>query len=109
MALAKTKSLTIACKAMNPFVTRDLLKRTANGVEPISGAAEIRIKDTLGDLNDQDKRFGLNVIDNILETTASLVSEEGYFLVMGKGLLLTRVTTLGSLAAYVRANSGGQQ
>ena len=105
MALAQRKALLIACKAMNPFVTRDLLKRTANGVEPISGAADIRIKDTLADLADQDNRFGLNVVDNIVETTFALVKKEGYDLVFGKSRLLTRVTTLGSFGGYLRAGA----
>ena len=98
-SLPREKAVLIVCRALNPFVTFDLVRKTNKGVEPIDGAEEIRIKETLINLHMQDEKFGLHVIDFILSTIFDLCKQEGFSVTIGKGQLVTgRFTTIDSIA-----------
>lgn len=83
MSVSKSKALLIACTALNPFVTFDLLRRVGQKVEPIPGAEEIGIKDVLAQLHMQDQKFNLHTIEFILDTIVSLCRKEGFGIALG--------------------------
>jgi len=96
-------SLLIACKALFPFITPDLL---VDAETPIEGARRVRISDVLRNLADQDRLFGLHIVDDIVGEILILSQENGWdtWLVYSD-FTQGRFARVGQLAATIRSNS----
>ena len=104
--LPREQAVLIVCKALNPFVTFDLLVSTPDGVQPIPGAEDIGIKDLLSTLDMQDKKFGLHVIDSILNSIFDQCKQVGFAVGVGKGDLVSGdFATIGDLATRLCTTS----
>lgn len=96
-------SLLIACKALFPFITPDLL---VDADTPTEGARRVRIGDVLRNLADQDRIFGLHIVDDIVSEILILSQEHGWdtWLVYSD-FTQGRFARVGQLATTIRANS----
>lgn len=104
--MKKVVATTIVCKAMNPFLTRDLLRKQDGKVVPIEGADKVRISDVLLELHDQDRKFGLHVIDNIMETTYALSEKAGYVAALSRQELREgEYATIKEFARFLRGGA----
>jgi hypothetical protein len=97
-------SLLIACKALFPFITPDLL---VDADTPTEGARRVRISDVLRNLADQDRLFGLHIVDDIVAEILILSQEHGWdtWLVYSD-FTHGRFARVGQLATTIRRNSG---
>ena len=97
------KALLIVCKTLNPFVSFNLL---IDDKTPAPSAEKIKIADLFFNLNDQDKKFGHHVVDDILNGFVERCRSEGYALVLGKGNLVKGdYATIRALAKALRTHS----
>lgn len=96
-------SLLIACKALFPFITPDLL---VDADTPIENARRVRIADVLRNIADQDRQFGLHIVDDIVAEILILSQEQGFdtWLVYSD-FTQGRFARVGQLAATIRGNS----
>lgn len=105
-SLNKKQSVLIACRAMNPFTSRDLLRRVDGEVVPIPNAEDIRIRDLLIGLKAQDDEFDLHVIPTIRRDIIEQCDELGFEVAIGSGGLGSgRYGTIGALASHLRRSS----
>jgi len=97
--LAEDDALLITCRALNPFVTFDLLQSVGGEVRPIPGAADVLIGELLITLAAQDDKFGLHTIDSIINTLFAECKREGFSVVVSKSKMVKgKYKSVGSLA-----------
>ena len=96
-------ALLIVCKAINPFVTFDLL---VDDQTPKPDVEKIKIADLFFNLNEQDKKFGHHVVEDILRNLVEACLTEGFNIVLGKGNLVKGdYPTIRALAKSLRTGS----
>ena len=105
--LSRNKALLIACRALNPFVTFDLLKTAGGSVQPISGAEDILIGDLLVTLSGQDEKFGLHVVDSIMNSIFAACKDEGFSVGLSKSKMVKgKYATIGDLVDQMVDTAG---
>ena len=104
--LSKSKAVLIVCRAINPFITTNLLERKPDGVKPIPGAADIGIKDVMIQLHKEDQRLKLHTIDDIMRNIFDDCRKEGFGVGLSKSRLVKgRFPTVGALALRLQNTS----
>jgi hypothetical protein len=87
--LPDEQALLIACRAMNPFVNEPLLQKDAAGVvKPRAGAAAVVINLVLHEMDENDRDFGMQALDFVVQTLIALCKRAGFNLGMGPNELL---------------------
>ena len=104
--LGKRKAVFIVCRAINPFITTNLLERTPDGVKPIAGAANVGIKDVMIQLHKEDQRLDLHTIDDVMRSLFDDCRKEGFGVALSKNRLVKgRFRTVGALALRLQNTS----
>jgi len=104
--IASDVSLLIVCRALNPFVTRNLIEVRAGKRRPIQGAATTRIGDMMRELHKQDREFGQRAVNNILQNIFDGYEEDGFVTNLSKAFLVQgKYPTLGALSNVLRRAS----